>query len=77
MSRAEQISRAGSAAAAIVRNVPNPARIKDLAERPETVPLAAAREVAATLGPVGAPVRKAIDGVGKQIDRAGGADHDR
>jgi hypothetical protein len=77
MSRAEQVSRIGDAAASLVRNVPNPARIKDLAERPETAPLVAAKEVAARLGPVGAPVTKALDGVAKQIERASGADHDR
>ena len=76
-SRADQVSRAGNAVASIVRNVPNPARLKDLAERPEIAPLAAAKEVAARLGPVGVSVTKAIDGVGEQIDRASGADHDR
>jgi hypothetical protein len=77
MSRAEQVSRIGDAAAALVRNVPNPARIKDLAERPETAPLAAAKEVAARLGPVGASATKVVDGISKQIDRASGVDYDR
>jgi hypothetical protein len=75
--RAAEVSRLGGAAASVIRNMPNPARLKDLAEHPERVPFAAAKEVAARLGPIGAPVTKAVDGIAKQIDRASGADHDR
>jgi hypothetical protein len=74
---AEDVSRIGHTAASLVRNVPSPARLKELAEHPERVPFAAAKEVATRLGPIGAPVTKAIDGIAKQIDRASGADHDR
>jgi hypothetical protein len=73
----EDFSRIGDAAAWLVRNVPSPARLKDLAEYPERAPVAAAREMAARLGPIGAPVTKAVDGIAKQMDRASGADHDR
>jgi len=77
IARAEDVSRFGQAAAAAVRYVPNPAQVKDLAEHPEKAPLAAAKEVATKLGPIGAPVSKAVDGVAKQIERSSGADHDR
>jgi len=70
-------SRLGHTAASVIRNVPDPTRLKDLIEHPERAPLAAAKGVASRLGPIGAPVTKAVDGVAKQIDRSSGVDHDR
>jgi hypothetical protein len=74
---AEDVSRIGNTAASLVRNIPSPARLKELAEHPERTPFAAAKEVATRLGPIGAPVTKAVDGIAKHIERASGADHDR